>query len=155
VFLVGLSDGLLPTSQAQTDAAVAEERRLLYVGVTRAREHLQLSYSRARHPRARASRNVSRFLTDLWPGERRAVKVAPAAPEPDQGVVDALTRWRDLRAAELRRQPGSLLTTATIRAIAARRPATLEELGQVRGVGPRMLADLGEQLLEALRAPVR
>lgn len=153
VFLVGLSDGLLPTVQAQTDAAVAEERRLLYVGITRAREHLELSYSRARHPRARASRNVSRFLTDLWPGERRSVKVSTA--EPDEQLVGSLTRWRDARAAELNRQPGSVLTTATIRAIAERRPATLEELGQVRGVGPRMLADVGEQVLEALRSPVR
>ncbi|WP_426592895.1 ATP-dependent helicase [Cellulomonas sp. McL0617] len=153
VFLVGLCEGLLPTVQAQTPAAVAEERRLLYVGITRAREHLELSYSRARHPRARASRAVSRFLTDLWPGERRSVKV-PAA-EPDERVVAALTRWRDARAAELRRQPGSVLTTATIRAIAERRPATLQELGQVRGVGPRMLADVGEQVLEALRTPAR
>ncbi len=155
VFLVGLSDGLLPTVQAQTDAAIAEERRLLYVGITRAREHLTLSYSRARHPRARAARNVSRFLTDLWPGERRTVKAATDEPPPDQGTVDALTRWRDARALELRRQPGSVLTTATIRAIAVRRPATLEELGQVRGVGPRMLADIGEQILGALRTPVR
>ena len=107
VFLVGLSDGLLPTVQAQTDAAVAEERRLLYVGITRAREHLQLSYSRARHPRARASRGVSRFLTDLWPDERRR----PGVPRRDldarqQAVVDGLTAWRDAHAAELRRQPG-------------------------------------------------
>jgi DNA helicase-2/ATP-dependent DNA helicase PcrA len=153
VFLVGLSEGLLPTVQAQTDAAVAEERRLLYVGVTRAREHLELSYSRARHPRARASRSVSRFLTDLWPGERRSVRVPTA--EPDEQLVESLTRWRDARAAELRRQPGSVLTTATIRAIAERRPATLEELGQVRGVGPKVLAEVGEQVLEALRAPVR
>ncbi|WP_034620425.1 ATP-dependent helicase [Cellulomonas sp. URHE0023] len=153
VFLVGLSEGLLPTVQAQSDAAIAEERRLLYVGVTRAREHLELSYSRARHPRARASRNVSRFLTDLWPGERRSVK-APTA-EPDAQLVESLTRWRDARAADLRRQPGSVLTTATIRAIAERRPANLEELGQVRGVGPKVLADVGEQILEALRSPVR
>ena len=64
-------------------------------------------------------------------------------------------RWRDARAAELRRQPGSLLTTATVRAIAVRHPATLEELGQVRGVGPKMLADLGEDLLDALRTSTR
>ncbi|WP_028050033.1 ATP-dependent helicase [Cellulomonas sp. URHD0024] len=153
VFLVGLSDGLLPTVQAQTDAAIAEERRLLYVGITRAREHLELSYSRARHPRSRASRNVSRFLADLWPGERRSATVRAAAP--DAQIVESLTRWRDARAAELRRQPGSVLTTATIRAIAERRPTTLEELGQVRGVGPTMLADVGEQVLEAARAAVR
>jgi DNA helicase-2/ATP-dependent DNA helicase PcrA len=96
---------------------------------------------------------VSRFLTDLWPGERRSVRVRTA--EPDEQLVESLTRWRDARAAELNRQPGSVLTTATIRAIAERRPATLEELGEVRGVGPKMLADVGEQVLGALRAPVR
>ncbi|KQY24476.1 ATP-dependent DNA helicase [Cellulomonas sp. Root485] len=156
VFLVGLSDGLLPTVQAQTDATVAEERRLLYVGITRAREHLQLSYSRARHPRARASRGVSRFLTDLWPDERRR----PGVPRRDldvrqQAVVDGLTAWRDAHAAELRRQPASVLTSATIRAIAERCPGTLEELGAVRGVGPMTLADIGEDVLAAVRATVR
>ena len=155
VFLVGLSDGLLPTVQAQTDAAVAEERRLLYVGITRARVHLQLSYSRARHPRARASRGVSRFLTDLWPDERRR----PGVPHRDldarqQAVVDVLTAWRDEYAAELRRQPASVLTSATIRAIAERCPSTLEELGSVRGVGPMTLADVGEDVLAAVRATV-
>jgi DNA helicase-2/ATP-dependent DNA helicase PcrA len=156
VFLVGLSDGLLPTVQAQTDAAVAEERRLLYVGITRAREHLQLSYSRARHPRARANRGVSRFLTDLWPDERRR----PGVPRRDldarqQAVVDGLTVWRDAHAAQLRRQPASVLTSATIRAIAERCPQTLEELGAIRGVGPMTLADVGEDVLAAVRATVR
>ncbi|WP_456788178.1 ATP-dependent helicase [Cellulomonas sp. P5_C5] len=156
VFLVGLSDGLLPTVQAQTDATVAEERRLLYVGITRAREHLQLSYSRARHPRARANRGVSRFLTDLWPDERRR----PGVPRRDldarqQALVDVLTAWRDAHAAELRRQPASVLTSATIRAIAERCPSTLEELGAVRGVGPMTLADVGEDVLAAVRATVR
>ncbi|KRD44541.1 ATP-dependent DNA helicase [Cellulomonas sp. Root930] len=155
VFLVGLSEGLLPTVQAQTDAALAEERRLLYVGITRARVHLHLSYSRARHPRARASRTVSRFLTDLWPDERRR----PGVPRRElddrqQAVVDALTAWRDGHAAELRRQPASVLTSATIRAIAERCPGTLEELGSVRGVGPMTLADVGEDVLAAVRATV-
>ena len=56
VFLVGLSEGLMPISLAETESAVAEERRLLYVGVTRAREHLELSYAQARHPGGRSGR---------------------------------------------------------------------------------------------------
>ena len=50
VLLVGCSDGLLPISMADTVEAVEEERRLLYVGVTRARERLVLSYAGARTP---------------------------------------------------------------------------------------------------------
>ncbi|MEO3748863.1 ATP-dependent DNA helicase UvrD2 [Plantactinospora sp. B5E13] len=61
VFLVGLSDGTLPTSYARTPEQVEEERRLLYVGVTRAREWLWLSYGLARSPGGR-SRRPCRFL---------------------------------------------------------------------------------------------
>ncbi len=62
VFLVGVSDGLIPISLADGAEALEEERRLLYVGLTRARRQLHLSWSAARHPGGRASRRVSRFL---------------------------------------------------------------------------------------------
>ena len=62
VFLVGASDGLIPISLAEGPEAVEEERRLLYVGLTRARRQLFLSWSLARSPGGRASRRVSRFL---------------------------------------------------------------------------------------------
>jgi len=62
VFLVGCSDGLLPITMADTSQAIEEERRLLYVGVTRARERLVMSYAVARTPGARATRRPSRFL---------------------------------------------------------------------------------------------
>lgn len=65
VHLVGLTEGLLPITYAETDEAVEEERRLLYVGVTRAREHLALSWALARTPGGRASRRPSRFLDSL------------------------------------------------------------------------------------------
>ncbi|SDX97709.1 ATP-dependent DNA helicase, Rep family [Micromonospora pattaloongensis] len=64
VFLVGLSDGTLPTTYAKTAEQLEEERRLLYVGVTRAREWLWLSYGAARSPGGRA-RRPSRFLPQL------------------------------------------------------------------------------------------
>ncbi|WP_165865583.1 ATP-dependent DNA helicase UvrD2 [Vallicoccus soli] len=78
VFLVGLSEGLLPISYADTPDAVEEERRLLYVGVTRAREHLALSWSLARTPGGRGSRKPSRFLDGLRPAGGSARDGAPA-----------------------------------------------------------------------------
>ena len=82
VFLVGLSEGLMPISFADTPEAVDEERRLLYVGITRAREHLNLSWSTARTPGGRANRKPSRFLDGLRPQTARDVQrsVAPKAP---------------------------------------------------------------------------
>ncbi|HEV2634771.1 MAG TPA: ATP-dependent DNA helicase UvrD2 [Actinocrinis sp.] len=62
VFLVGLTEGLMPISYAETPDQVEEERRLLYVGVTRARTRLNLSWALAREPGGRAGRQPSRFL---------------------------------------------------------------------------------------------
>ncbi|MFH8338513.1 ATP-dependent DNA helicase UvrD2 [Streptomyces sp. AM6-12] len=68
VFLVGVAEGMLPISYARTDEQIEEERRLLYVGVTRARERLHLSWSLTRSPGGRHSRRASRFLDGLRPG---------------------------------------------------------------------------------------
>jgi len=65
VFLIGLVDGTLPIVYAETTAQVDEEARLLYVGITRARRYLALSWAAARSPGGRASRRPSRFLDDL------------------------------------------------------------------------------------------
>ncbi len=67
VALVGLSEGLMPISFADAEAAVEEERRLLYVGITRARERLLLSWTLSRTPGGRATRRPSRFLDGLRP----------------------------------------------------------------------------------------
>ncbi|MDG4767749.1 ATP-dependent DNA helicase UvrD2 [Solwaraspora sp. WMMD406] len=64
VFLVGLADGTLPTPYARSAEQLEEERRLLYVGVTRARQWLWLSYGTARSPGGR-NRRPCRFLPQL------------------------------------------------------------------------------------------
>jgi DNA helicase-2/ATP-dependent DNA helicase PcrA len=64
VFVVGCSDGLIPISMAEGLEAIEEERRLLYVGLTRARRELRLSWSGARNPGGRGSRRPSRFLDE-------------------------------------------------------------------------------------------
>ncbi len=75
VFLVGLADGTLPISHALAHGAesepVEEERRLLYVGITRARVHLALSWALARSPGGRQSRKPSRFLNGIAPQTRQ------------------------------------------------------------------------------------
>jgi len=65
VFLIGCSDGLIPLQHAETAEQLEEERRLLYVAVTRAEHALHLSWARARQPGGRATRQISRFLLRL------------------------------------------------------------------------------------------
>ncbi|MFG3252840.1 ATP-dependent DNA helicase UvrD2 [Streptomyces sp. NPDC048172] len=72
VFLVGLTEGVMPITYAKTDEQIEEERRLLYVGVTRARRTLTLSWALARSPGGRAGRRPSRFLDGLRPGSAGA-----------------------------------------------------------------------------------
>jgi DNA helicase-2/ATP-dependent DNA helicase PcrA len=72
VFLVGVAEGMMPISYAKTDEQIEEERRLLYVGVTRARERLHVSWSLSRSPGGRPNRRPSRFLDGLRPGSAAA-----------------------------------------------------------------------------------
>ena len=93
VFLVGLADGTLPISHALAHGAesepVEEERRLLYVGITRARIHLALSWAMARSPGGRQSRKPSRFLNGIAPQTR-----VDTAPNKSRRNRAAATRCR-------------------------------------------------------------
>lgn len=65
VHIVGLVEGLLPISYARDDIAIEEERRLFYVGVTRARRRLALTWSGRSQQERGGPRQPSRFLADL------------------------------------------------------------------------------------------
>ncbi|MEU9447882.1 ATP-dependent DNA helicase UvrD2 [Streptomyces sp. NPDC048277] len=79
VFLVGVAEGMMPITYAKTDEQIEEERRLLYVGVTRARERLHVSWSLSRTPGGRPNRRPSRFLDGLRPGSTGTVGRAAGA----------------------------------------------------------------------------
>ncbi|UGT45542.1 ATP-dependent DNA helicase UvrD2 [Nocardia yamanashiensis] len=88
VFLVGLADGTMPIQHVlgpdatvSDEAALEEERRLLYVGVTRAREHLHLSWALARSAGGRKIRRRSRFLIGLVPDDSPASRIAAHTTE--------------------------------------------------------------------------
>jgi DNA helicase-2/ATP-dependent DNA helicase PcrA len=89
VFLVGLADGTLPISHAiahgADSEAVEEERRLLYVGITRARMHLALSWALARAPGGRQGRRPSRFLSGIAP--QSSTDLAPDRPRRQRGAT--------------------------------------------------------------------
>lgn len=67
VYLVGMEDGLFPSARDfLTDSALEEARRLCYVGMTRAKEELTLSYARSRMMNGRVQYNMpSQFLSDI------------------------------------------------------------------------------------------
>ena len=89
VFLVGLADGTLPISHAVSKGpdseAVEEERRLFYVGITRARMHLELSWALARNAGGRQGRRPSRFLVGIAP--QTQVAAEPSKPRRQRGAT--------------------------------------------------------------------
>lgn len=120
VFLVGLAEGMMPITYAKTDEQVEEERRLLYVGVTRARLHLSLSWALSRSPGGRAGRRPSRFLDGLRPGSgagtgARAAGGGPGGVERgsgSEGSGGARSRRRTSRSPARCRVCGRTLTDA-------------------------------------------
>jgi DNA helicase II / ATP-dependent DNA helicase PcrA len=146
VFLPRLQEGELPFRRASGDEAVEEERRLLYVGITRARAHLCISWSGG------AKAAPSRFLGALG-GDRIAAPQAPARPRrdlEDDGVTRHLKAWRLERARRDGVPAYVVLHDRTIEAIARTAPATPLELGRVEGIGPTKLERYGEEILRAL-----
>jgi DNA helicase II / ATP-dependent DNA helicase PcrA len=95
VFLAGIHEGTMPIVYAEGPDAVEEERRLLYVGMTRARRDLAVSWSLARNPGSRSTRKPSRFLTGLRP--ETASDAAPARrPRRRRGVGHCRTCGKPL-----------------------------------------------------------
>lgn len=83
VFMVGMEEGIFPTGRAHEAGpkAMEEERRLCYVGMTRAREELHLSYAQSRLQFGQRGYNpASRFLADM--GHEVAEVPTPAFGQP-------------------------------------------------------------------------
>ena len=121
---------------------MTEERRLLYVGLTRARRHLWVTWGQRPSP----------FLAELgvasW--RRSARRQSPSLDDP---VYAALKRWRLERAKADGVPAYVVFHNSTLAEVAARRPKTLNELASVPGVGPTKLERYGEDVLAALSPP--
>jgi DNA helicase II / ATP-dependent DNA helicase PcrA len=137
VFIPRVEERELPIKLAKKPHEISEERRLFYVGVTRARRHLALTWSG----------KPSRFLSELG-----VEIVAPRPAEPDDPLYAALKRWRLQRATADDLPAYVVFHNSTLAAIAGRRPRDLSELAAVPGVGPTKLERYGDELLAVLSA---
>jgi DNA helicase-2/ATP-dependent DNA helicase PcrA len=165
VFLPALEEGLLPIRQAKADEAIAEERRLLYVGITRARRHLMLSWA-ARRVGANGKetrREPSRFLRLLQPlgAVRSLATSARPARSADRAttvagaegpLLDALRAWRRERARADGVPAYVIAHDQTLAAIAVARPRSEEALLHVAGMGPVRVERYGSEILALIAA---
>jgi DNA helicase-2/ATP-dependent DNA helicase PcrA len=139
VFLPRLEEKELPYGKAAAGDRLAEERRLFYVGLTRAKRWLTLTWTAGAKP--------SRFLAELG-------VVAPAPPKSERPAstpeFEALRRWRAERARADAVPAYVVFHDSTLHEIAARRPVTRGELRAVPGVGPAKLDRYADELLATL-----
>ena len=166
VFLPSLEEGSLPVAQAlEDDDALAEERRLLYVGITRARQHLVMTWARHRPSqtgRPKAQR-MSRFLAPLIPRGHAGSPVRPgSSSRPPQretlaqatahpALIDALRAWRTDRAQADGVPAYVVLHDATLIAIAEQRPGTVGQLLGIAGIGPTKAERYGTDIIAIVR----
>lgn len=163
VFLAGVSEGLVPITQAKTVKELAEERRLAYVAVTRARDELFISYAQKRSLDRKVSRTCSRFFSPVWPKEE-VVKTALApvkrtrtknflnqASHQERELFERLRQWRLLLASSLEKPAYTVLSDTTLRDIATVKPQTLKQLSLLRGIGPVKLDKFGAAILKVVR----
>jgi DNA helicase-2/ATP-dependent DNA helicase PcrA len=143
VFLPLLVEGDLPVRQAKSAPAVDEERRLLYVGITRARRHVFLTWPATGKP--------SRFLGEL--GVESPARAAAAVREPDSAVLSMLKAWRRDRAKADGVPAYVVFPDRTLEELAFAAPRTPTELLAIHGVGPAKVERYGDQVLRLLAQP--
>ena len=187
VFLVGLTEKLLPINQAikaqddrGDDEAIEEERRLFYVGITRARIHLLCSWALAKTTGSRASRQRTRFLDGVVPelGDASAHSSRVSRPKrcrvcngylnapadkvlgrhetceslADEEVFTALRQWRARVSKDIEKPAYVVFTDATLLSISEALPADKNSLLSISGVGPRKIEQYGAEVLEVIRS---
>ena len=163
VFCVGVHEGMLPSVHADTPQAIDEERRLFYVGITRARSTLVISWASARKPGGRGNRKPSRFLDALLPRDHTA-RARAAAPRKkvsvpveslsadDRELFERLREWRLKESQDIGKPAFTVFSNITLLAIASSRPSDRADLAAVPGVGPAKLERYADQVLSLVNA---
>jgi DNA helicase II / ATP-dependent DNA helicase PcrA len=178
VFVVGLERGLVPIAQADTPAARAEERRLLYVAVTRAEHELHCSWAERRTYGARTlTRSPSAYLPAVeaavragnegTPGDwrrflddgreklrtatgRRPADIRSLLDNADPTIFEALKSWRAATAKRSGVPAYVIFHDTTLAALAEAKPCDRTGLLAVPGLGPVKAERYGDAVLAVL-----
>ncbi len=146
VFLPRINESELPFKRSKTEEAIAEERRLLYVGMTRARKHLRLSWTTSKE-------DPSRFLDEM--GITATVRIRARAAKNPTGAwgptAEALKQWRLERSKSDGVPAYVVFNDSTLEEIAKRIPRSPAELVAVPGIGITKLERYGEGILKTLQ----
>lgn len=179
VALFGVNEGSVPFVLATSEAEIAEERRLLHVAITRARQRLRISWSAGRGH----NRGPSRFLVGVSPqvasaapsvdrrrrpraamecrvchlpvstsAERKLGRHADCASSYSEPLLDALKVWRKQIAEEEKVPAFVIFTDATLMAVAESMPRNDSQLLAVAGIGRTKLERYGADVLQIVQA---
>jgi len=151
VFLPRLLDGELPFRSGRAKADPEEERRLLYVGITRARRYLFLTWPT--EGRARPSPFLDEMeLSTSAPSRQRAARGPAVAVGRGGAVFDRLKEWRRKRAQADGVPAYVVFHDRTLAEIAENQPRDWADLAAISGVGPAKLERYADEVL-AVVAP--
>lgn len=153
VFLPRLEDGELPFSLSRTDGQVAEERRLFYVGITRAKSQVSITWARWREGEKRAHPKPSPFLLDIDAPLSPEKPVAPKRSFEQSDLFLALKRWRSEVARERDLPAYVIFHDTTLADIATLKPSNARALLGVKGVGQTKCDLYGPAILDIVRRP--
>ncbi|GAC1319776.1 MAG: ATP-dependent DNA helicase UvrD2 [Acidimicrobiales bacterium] len=166
VWIVGVEEGLVPIGGPA--AAVAEEQRLLYVAVTRARDELTVSWAARRTASDGATYEAqpSRWIAPLTAAVARLGAAPPPAEQQDRlaglrrGLAPdaattrraALAVWRDRRARAARIPPAAVLSDRILDALATGDVHTAADVGRIAAAAGRRAQLWAPEVLRVLEA---
>jgi DNA helicase-2/ATP-dependent DNA helicase PcrA len=162
VFCVGMQEGTVPLVHATTEAEIEEERRLFYVGITRARSFLTISWAAARQAGGRGNRQPTRFLDRLLPADHAArsqgrpqpkakkVRLVARPDDFDEPLFEKLRAWRTEQAQEQSVPAYVIFNDQTLEQLTILKPSDVRELVKIKGIGQAKLEQYGEDVLRVI-----
>ncbi|HVE75234.1 MAG TPA: UvrD-helicase domain-containing protein [Actinomycetota bacterium] len=164
VFLPRCEEKEIPFALSKADEQISEERRLFYVGITRAQRHLFLSWAALREGERRRNQNASPLLAEIgWQpapapagssqksaNGQATAKAKQVVDEKDRELFEALRSWRLTKSRESAVPAYVIFHDSTLAAIAAARPANLNALTSISGIGKSKAELYGPDVLRVV-----
>ena len=172
VHLCGVEEGFHPISHADTELALEEERRLFFVGLTRAEEQLHISWARNRALGSKRSRKPSMYIRELsdlldptplkFGGDRKALSQKiraflssqsvtdhqPKVLYSEQSCMDELDSIRRNIAKANDSKPEIVLSDDAIAALVSIKPKSIKDLRKISQVSSAIIDRFGDQIIE-------